>query len=223
MPRLLLLAPLAALVGCASTVSSLPPDSQIDVAARYRQSDLSDAALAVVVGAVAVSDDGVATHVGGAPGAAEATYASFFAEQLPVAFRTARIGEVHVVEPPAYDRAGDGPRPAPGVRLDVGGFVPDLVLFLDTLQVDRATYWHESMTPSGPNGTMMMTRSKSEALRLDTDVVLWDNEAGAEVAAGRLEAERTLPPVGRSRDHYEDAVREFVEQLARFTPIELRE
>ena len=210
---------LLVLAGCASPISDLPPASRIDVAEGYAES-LDDAALAVVVAGVTVTDDAVATHLGGDVVDMDETYWTFFAAQLPVAFRTARVGEVRVF-------TGDV---APGAQqfldkraFEFGDFEPDLVLLLDTLHVRRATYYTHHTTGVGGVGQppAATTTTSQQKLRIDTDVVLWDRAREAEVASGRLETERALEPIGRSRSQYEDAVRELVEQLARFTPLEM--
>lgn len=206
-----------ALAGCASTtIGSRPPESQVRVDQAYVADPAAPPRLAVVLGPVAVTDSvGVARHVGGTPGDAASTYRAFFAERLASAvFEGAHVGEVRVLEPAAYARDGAGPRPADGARLSFDDFEPDLVLLLDTLHVRRTSYIFVGL--NGPDN--------DENLRLDTRVVLWDNEGGREVASGPLETERGLNKMsGRAtRGSYEAAVGEFVEQLARYTPIDLR-
>ena len=169
--------------------------------------------LAVVLGPAAVADEGVAKHLGGTPETANSTYHAFFADRLPLAFlTTAQVRETRVLDPAAYDHAGSGPRPSDGTQLTFEGFDPDLVLFVDTLRVSRATYLGNVMGGGPATGS---------TLRLDTDIVLWDNRTGREVASGRLETEEGLPNF-QIRKGYEDVVGEFVEQLAQFTPVNLR-
>ena len=219
MRRAALLLVLAALAGCSGPVSSAPPDSRVEVTAGYPEGALAGRSLAVVVGAVVVTDDAVAEHLGGSLDAADETYRAFFAEALPVAFQTAEVGEVRVADAAALGLAAT--RPADGARFDA--LDADFVLLLDTLHVDRAVYYRTvAGAPNPQTGAMSQRTVSDHNLRIDAGVVLWDNRAGAEVAAGRLDTERSLPIVGRSRATYEDAVREFVEQLARFTPLSLR-
>ena len=220
MARLVPFAFVLLLTGCANYVSDAPPDSRIDVSDAYAEDALATASLAVVVGEVVVTDDAVSTHLGGAPEAAGATYRAFFARQLPTAFGTARVGRVEVVDAAALGLATA--RPADGARLDA--LDADFVLLLDTLHVRRATYYRETIPvqPGQAAGPPALRQTAEENLRIDTGIVLWDNRSGAEVAAGRLDTERELV-FARSRAVYEDAVREFVEQLARFTPLALRE
>lgn len=218
MIRSLALLSVLALAGCATPVSSEPPDSQITVAEAYAES-LDGADLAVVVGTVVVTDGGVATHLGGTETGQGATYRAFFAQTLPSAAETSTLGTVRV-----YDAAElDSETPLDPATLAVDGFDPRLVLVLETLYIDRATYYTQHMGAPGVNGVPTTTTTSTQALRIDTAILLWDRQLGAEVASGQLDTERTLPPLGRSRQNYADAVGEFVEQLARFTPIRLRE
>lgn len=215
-----LIAALMALSGCAGTVSSTPPDSRIDVAEAYAEGALAQASLAVVVGAVAVTDDAVAEHIGGTAGTMDETYRSFFIDTLPTAFRTAQTGRVEVVGASALGLATT--RPADGDRFET--LDADFVLLLDTLHVDRAVYYISTPGTVNPQtGASSRQTTADVNLRIDTNIVLWDNRRGAEVAAGRLDTERGLSAFNRSRATYEDAVREFVEQLARFTPLTLRD
>ena len=223
-PKILVCLTTLALAGCASSIeSSKPPESEIHVDEAYSLDPASPPRLAVVVGTVAVSDSGgVAKHLGGMPGEAAATYRAFFAERLPLAtFELAHVSEVRVFDPVAYDRAGTRLQPADGTRVAFDGFEPDLVLFLDTLYIDRASY--AGLPQMGANGQFVGGTGR-EALRLDTDMVLWDNQAGREVASGRLDSARELggPFAIPNRRIYEAGIGEFVEQLARFTPVNLR-
>ena len=217
-PKALVCLATLVLSGCAGAREfSKAPESKIRVDEAYNLDPASPPRLAVVVGTVAVSDsNGVAKHLGGAPGEAADTYRAFFAERLPLAaFELAHVSEVRVIDPAPYNRAGARLRPADGMQLTFDGFEPDLVLFLDTLHVDRASFFsYNAVSGAGTK----------EALRLDTDIVLWDNQTGREVASGRLDSQRDLGGLlsTPSRRLYEVAVSEFVEQLAQFTPVNLR-
>ena len=209
----------ALLSGCAGPVSSAPPDSRIDIADGYAEDALADASLAVVLGPVSVTDEGVAMHLGGSTADMDATYRAFFASEIPDAFAIARVGEVTAVEGAALGVPAT--LPPSGTRFE--SIDADFVLLLDTLHVDRATYYRSTPGTVNPQtGMQMQTTTKSENLRVDTDVVLWDNRRGALVAGGRLDTERGLSPLESKETTYKNAVREFVEQLARFTPLALR-
>ena len=212
----------ALLTGCAAPAEiSRPPKSQVRVDETYTIDPSAPPRLAVVVGTVVVADSGgVANHLGGVPSDAAQTYRAFFGERFPpVASEAAHLSEVRALGSAPYDRAGVGLRPADGVRLAFDGFDPDLVLFLDTLHVGRAVY--AGVVRTGPNGEFL-GGGNHEALRLDADVVLWDNRTGREVAAGRLDSDRSLGGLPAGRRAYEAAIGRFVEQLARFTPVDLR-
>lgn len=217
-----------ALAGCASSLnleSDEPPKSQVRVDETYVISESTLPTVAIVLGPAAVADSGgVSRHLGGPPEAAAATFRSFFSEHVAGRLlRDAKVRAVRVPEPVDYDRAGVGPRPADGVRLAFDGFEPDLVLFLDTLHVGRTTY--RSIQPAFGNVSGGVSVRANENLRLDAHIMLWDNQAGREVAAGRLETEQDMNALSgkATRGTYEDAVGEFVEQLARYTPLDLWE
>ena len=210
MNRSLWLTALLALTACSSIpldVISTRPESSVDVEPTYTD-PIRGADMAVVIRAFEVRDKrGVDRHIGPpVPGSGTGyigVYRAFFHEESPPMFDNLDVGEVRLFD------AGVGSDPS---TMDFGGFSPRLVLVLNSLVVGYGEYGGRDLT--SPVGSFPQ-------LRLDSDLVLWDREADALVASGRVESGLNRGPIA-SRGTYVNAIEEFVEQLARFTPLTRR-